>query len=120
MPNPLAQDIAAVRDYIDEHGFNQGTFRASDGSVCIRGAAQEVEIKCGWQRFYSFFYDLIAEELPMFSMYGSRHLRMFNSLDTNGGPNEPIAYYNDKVLRGKQDALNFLDKARIRAEEMIQ
>jgi len=119
----LAEDIAAIRDYIDEHGFYQGSFNGPDGSVCIRGAIRCVSASREvdhdkWVRCRSFLTSLIGEEVPLKECISID--RKYFMIVEGGVLAEPIAYYNHEVLKDKQDALNFLDKARIRAEEIVE
>ena len=123
----LSEKIQAVRDYIAEHGWNQGYYWADDGrGACIRGAAisalsafgefssgevreflteQIRQMGLGWKWIQNPCGDWAVVDPEMY-------------LSGNFLSREPVALYNDEVLKSKEEALAFLDKARIAAEEM--
>lgn len=97
--NELAQDIGTVRDYIDEHGWVQTVFFDNHGAVCLAGAINRAGV---------------SDREAVF-----RAVRMAcNKAGSLGsGGEESIFFYNDAVLKHKQEALDFLDKLRITLEE---
>lgn len=119
--NTLAEDIAAARDWIATHGWCQGSFNAPDGTACIRGAfitATDIQMPVETQgrlaRFHEFLQEYIVEQGTVESAW--RLGGWWFAGDPSKGC-ELIAYYNDNVLKDQQEALEFLDKARIKAEE---
>jgi len=114
----IAENIAAARDYLDEHGWTQNAFYNAAGEACLRGAVigalryegnrndiavmatvkflgEQVCATMGWERD--------KDGLIRFTVHGTLH--------------EPVAHYNDRILPDKDAALEFLDKCRITAEE---
>lgn len=118
----LADDIQATRDYIAEHGWCQHGYRDDDGRACLRGAAWGVLTSS--QRIIAVrkFLGTQIKQMGLDWEWGKNGVGEDMVVDGDGlaGFKEPVALYNDTVLKTQAEALQFLDKARIAAEEKVR
>lgn len=141
----LAQDIQAIHDYIEANGWRQGEYFDADSMrTCIRGASHRCLSDCfslrdptgRAERFRNFLVKQIKQmgldwewrhEDEPFICGGYEDVVLIpvitlspgkmNSVIGEKAMREPVALYNDTILKSKEEALEFLDKARIAAEE---
>lgn len=138
----LAQDIQAIHDYIEANGWRQGEYFDADSMrTCIRGASYrclspsfDLRDSTGRvARFRSFLVEQIKQmgldwewRHEPFTCGGYEDVVLIPVITLSPGKmnfigdkamREPVALYNDTILKSKEEALEFLDKARIAAEE---
>lgn len=108
MTQQLAEGIGRVRDYIDTHGWCQDQYQDEAGHACLSGAIH-----------MAFCVELFSGMEPS-SEPGQvwKFLTDAAQRDT-GNDRLPLYQYNDRVLTCQQEVLDFLDKARIAAEEKV-
>lgn len=127
MSDQLAEDVRAVRDYIDEHGWVQGDFISVGGAGCLLGAGYSAMLHkhgniSSCSSYREHLIDVIATrgdvEVAEFAADGHypRPRRWAIEPDTHH-IRAVVPYFNDEVLKTKAEVLEFLDKAAIAAEE---
>ena len=131
MSESLARDVQAVRDHIAVNGWNQGAFYGReadgvtyDGTCCLEGAARQklLELSLG---SYARFIDHVAEQIvargdieTVFIDEGALRYHAAVVPFANGSHYTAlIPHFNDRVLKTKDEVLEFLDKAVIAAQE---
>lgn len=120
----LVDGIQQVSDYIHTHGWHQGNFSDPNGRVCIQGSINNL---CGDQtkRFVREFIEqtLIDRGDVMvatgINVMGFSYKGVKIGEAPSGGPfvRAIIPHFNDHVFKSKEEVLEFLAKARIKAEE---
>lgn len=132
----LVAALSTARDHLAAHGWTQGVFRDPGGGCCLRGAVRVTLMGAGATAVIhnhqlsstdyavvneaeQFMNHAVAETLGDETVLKAffRSGREFYSVPCNGGGMEAVAYYNDEVLTDKDDALAFMDKLIIRAQE---
>lgn len=113
-PSILAKDVAAVRDYVAEHGWCQQEFSTADGRVCITGAINRA---VATPSFYGSFYS--PNFLDLSAPRRQAVYKLIRSQAWDDASGRVISEYNDRVLKTQDEALEFLDKCVIAAEEKV-
>lgn len=125
----LIDDIDATRDYIDVHGWAQDNLEDDKGGVCLMGGVRRA-IRPGYKvrichdprisAAEGFLTEMIEQTLGdsvnIVRNFGVPFVRIVSRADYPVF-HHLIPYYNDYVIRSKAEALAFLDKAKIVAQE---
>lgn len=118
----LAEAIEAVHDMIEINGWIQGRFSDGRGGCCLEGAMNRAldtnvraQVRGHLVDQIKARGDVVIAEVPDADF--PNDYRSAVALGTNGQAFSPVPYFNDVVLKSKAQVLEFLDKARIAAEE---
>lgn len=122
MSKDLAEGVQRVADYIEAHGWHQGDMFANSFSdamgwrtpACLMGANIATNVGRGSDAVLEHLTDMVNArgDLPPLVVHPDR-----TRMVIEGSELGTVSYYNDKVAKTKDEVLEFLEKARIAAEE---
>lgn len=104
--NELADILADARQYIEDHGWTQGTSRNDDGEVCSLGGVMHS------QRWVGLDHELLSSHLADLHTVSSALLKAVDVKPSNT-PATRVAMWNDSLdyPEGQQAVLDAFAKA---------